>query len=153
MLTVDVTQQYSKDYGKYAGYEVLQSLWAALGFTFRSRVNFQSELVRQVCCLLEINQTKTTSYRPGSNGMVERFNQTLVNMITTYVNEEQDNWDTFLPIATSAYRSSVHECTSFTPNQLFFGREHNLPIHFLVGSPAQARQEFSSYTDYVVNLN
>lgn len=116
-------------------------------------VNFQSELVRQVCCLLEINQTKTTSYRPCSNGMVERFNQTLVNMITTYVNEEQDNWDTFLPIVTSAYRSSVHECTGFTPNQLFFGREHNLPIHFLVGLPAQARQEFSSYTDYVVNLN
>ena len=115
--------------------------------------NFQSELFRQVCCLLEINQTKTTSYRPCSNGMVERFNQTLVNMITTYVNNEQDNWDVYLPIVTSAYRASVHESTGFTPNQLFFGREINLPIHFLVGLPAQAKQEFSSYTDYVVYLN
>lgn len=26
--------------------------------------NFQSELFRQMCCLLEINQTKTTSFRP-----------------------------------------------------------------------------------------
>ncbi|MCG8033309.1 MAG: DDE-type integrase/transposase/recombinase [Candidatus Thiodiazotropha taylori] len=115
--------------------------------------NFQSELFRQVCCLLEINQTKTTSYRACSNGMVERFNQTLVNMITTYVNQEQDNWDVYLPIVTSAYRSSVHECTGFTPNLLFFGRETNLPIHFLFGLPAQARQKFSSYTDYVLNLN
>ena len=115
--------------------------------------NFQSELFRHMCCLLEINQTKTTSYRPCSNGMVERFNQTLVNMITTYVNKEQDNWDVYLPIVTSAYRASVHESTGFTPNQLFFGREANLPIHFLVGLPAQARPEFSSYPDYVVNLN
>ena len=45
--------------------------------------NFQSELFRQICCLLEINQTKTTSYRHCSSGMVDRFNQTLVNMITT----------------------------------------------------------------------
>ena len=106
-----------------------------------------------MCCLLEINQTKTTSYRPYSNGMVERFNQTQMNMITTYVNKEQDNWDAYLPIVTSAYIASVHECTGFTPNQLFFGLEANLPIHFLVGLPAQARPEFSSYPDYVVNLN
>ena len=97
------------------------------------RTNFQSELFRQICCLLEINQTKTTSYRPCSNGMVERFNQTPV---TTYVNNEQDKWDVYLPIVTSAYRASVHESTGFTPNQLFFGREVNLPIHFLVGLPA-----------------
>ena len=115
--------------------------------------NFQSELFRQICCLLEIYQTKTISYRPCSNGMVERFNQTLVNMITTYVNNEQDNWDVYLPIVTSAYRASVHESTGFTPNQLFFGRTVNLPIHFLVGLPAPAKQEFSSYTDYVVYLN
>ena len=115
--------------------------------------NFQSELFRHMCCLLEINQTKTTSYRPCSNGMVERFNQTLVSMITTYVNKEQDNWDVYLPIVTSAYRASVHESTGFTPNLLFFGREVNLPIHFLVGLPAQARPEFRSYTDYVQHLN
>ena len=115
--------------------------------------NFLSELFRHMCCLLEINQTKTTLYRACSNGMVERFNQTLVNMITTYVNKEQDNWDVYLPIVTSAYRASVHESTGFTPNQLFFGREANLPIHFLVGLPAHARPEFASFTDYVVKLN
>ncbi len=53
--------------------------------------NFMSELFRQVCCLLEINQTRTSGYRAMANGMVERFNATLLNMITTYVNEEQSN--------------------------------------------------------------
>ncbi len=70
-----------------------------------------SELFRQVCCLLEINQTHTSGYRAMANGMVERFNASLLNMIVTYVNEEQSNWDVYLPIVTSAYRSSVHETT------------------------------------------
>ena len=85
--------------------------------------------------------------------MVERFNLTLVNMIATYINNEHDNCDVYLPTVTSVYRASVHESTGVTLNQLFFGRVVNLPIHFLVRLPAQAKQEFSVYTDYVVHLN
>lgn len=85
--------------------------------------------------------------------MVERFNQTLLSMMTTYVNKEQDNWDLYLPIVTAAYRSTVHESTGYSANQLMFGREVNLPIHFLMGLPVQARQDISSYTDYVIQLN
>jgi transposase InsO family protein len=114
--------------------------------------NFQSELFRQMCCLLEINQTRCTPYRASSNGMVERFNQSLLNLITTYVNKEQTNWDLYLPIMTSAYRSSVHESTQYTPNMLMFGREFNLPVNFLVGHSCQS-ENFENYTDYVVGLN
>ena len=49
--------------------------------------NYQSELFREVCRLLEINQTPTSGFRPISNGMIERFNATLENMISAYVNE------------------------------------------------------------------
>ena len=114
--------------------------------------NYQSELFRQVCCLLEINQSKSTSYRACSNGMVERFNQTLLNMSTTYVDEEQKMWDIYLPLVTAVYRSSVHDSTEYTPNMLMFGREFNLPVHFLVGQPANEPQDIT-YVDYVENLN
>jgi len=112
--------------------------------------NYQSALFRQVCHLLEINQTRCTPYRACSNGMVERFNQSLLNMITTYVNKEQTNWDTYLPIVTSAYRSSVHESTNFTPNYLMYGRDFNLPSCFLVGCPANSQQ--TNVPDYVTSL-
>ncbi len=42
---------------------------------------------------------------PASNGQVERFNRTLLQMIRCYVNQNQKNWDEHLPLLTSAYRS------------------------------------------------
>ena len=115
--------------------------------------NYQSELFRQVCCLLEINQSKSTSYRACSNGMVERFNQTLLNMSTTYVDEEQKMWDIYLPLVTAVYRSSVHDSTEYTPNMLMFGREFNLPVHFLVGHPANGPRENTTHVKYVEQLS
>ena len=112
--------------------------------------SYQSELFRQMCCLLEINQTKSSSYHPSANGICERYNQTLLNMITTYVNEEQTNWDVYLPLVTSAYRSSVHETTGYTPNYLMFGREVNLPVQFLVG--VAPNHTLQSHPEYVSNL-
>ena len=112
--------------------------------------NYQSGLFRQICRLLEVNQTRSSPYRACSNGMVERFNQSLLNMITTYVDQEQTNWDVYLPIVTSAYRSSIHESTKFTPNMLMFGREFNLPVDFLVGCPRYSQE--SNTHDFVINL-
>ena len=95
--------------------------------------NFESNLFKEICRLLEIHKTRTTAFHPASNGMVERFNHTLVNMICTYVNENQDNWDQYLNFVTSAYRACQHESTGFTPNMLMFGREVNMPIALELG--------------------
>lgn len=82
--------------------------------------------------------------------MMDRFNQSLFNLYN-YVNEEHTNWDLYMPLMTSAYRSSVNESTRYTPNMLMFGREFNLPENFLVGHPCQS-ETFENYTDYVVCL-
>ena len=94
---------------------------------------YQSNLFHEVCRLLEMHKTRTNPFHPSSNGMVERFNHTLLNMITSYVNDEQDNWDVNLNLVLSAYRSCVHETTGYTPNMLMFGREVSLPIQLTLG--------------------
>lgn len=68
---------------------------------------FESQLFAQLCRLLEIEKSKTTPYRPQSDGMIERFNLTLQQMLTMFVNENHDDWDDHLPYLTSAYRTSV----------------------------------------------
>ena len=95
--------------------------------------NYQSKLFREMCRLLEINQTRTSSYHPSGNGMSERFNQCLYDMITTYIDDNQTNWDEDLALVTSAYRSSVHSSTGYSPNYLMFGREVTLPIQLQYG--------------------
>ena len=43
-------------------------------------------------------------YHPQTNGLDERFNQTLVNCLTKLVGEHQDKWDEYIDVALFAYR-------------------------------------------------
>jgi len=113
--------------------------------------NYQSHLFKEVCRLLEINQTKTSGYRGMANGMAEKYNQVLQNMITTYINAGQTNWDDNINLVTSAYRSCVHEATGFTPNMMMFGREVTLPVELSMGC-VPSKNYTTSTTSYVMEL-
>ena len=77
--------------------------------------NYGSDLFKEVCKLLEIHKTRTTPYHPSGNGLVERFNQTLLNMVSAYVSDNQKDWDLYLPLLTSAYRSCAHDSSGLSP--------------------------------------
>jgi hypothetical protein len=111
--------------------------------------NFESKLFKEVCDLLDIKKTRTTSMRPQSNGMVERFNRTLAVMLTAYCESNQTAWDVYLPILAGAYRSSVHSSTGFTPNRLMFGEEVRMPLSLTVSKPEERN---ISHEEYVANL-
>ena len=54
--------------------------------------NFESTLFKEVCRILGIQKTRTTPLHPQSDGMVERGNRTINNMIAAFVSENQQNW-------------------------------------------------------------
>ncbi|CAL9699311.1 unnamed protein product [Knipowitschia caucasica] len=113
--------------------------------------NFESLLFRNVCKLLQITKTRTTPYHPSSNGQVERFNRTLLQMLRCYVNRNQKNWDEQLPLLTAAYRSSRHAVTGFTPNRLMLGREVHQPQDIQSGS-AKLSADPLKEADFLYNL-
>ena len=43
--------------------------------------NFLSTLVREVCKLLGVKKINTSGYHPQTDGLVEKFNSTLINMV------------------------------------------------------------------------
>ena len=47
--------------------------------------NFESKLFGSLCELLEIAKTRTTPYRPSSNGQVERYNTMVLAMIRCFI--------------------------------------------------------------------
>lgn len=95
---------------------------------------FESHLFKRMCELFEIDKSRTTPFHPQSDGMVERYNRTLQQMLAMFVNQHKDDWDDHLPFLTMAYRSSVQESTKCTPNILMLGRETLLPIDLVTGS-------------------
>ena len=75
------------------------------------------------------SNTHTSSYHPETNATVERANSTLAQTIRTYIDKDQMNWPSLLPNIMMAFRSSpCIESTGFSPFQLLFGKEMNLPI-------------------------
>ncbi|PIK44770.1 hypothetical protein BSL78_18375 [Apostichopus japonicus] len=64
---------------------------------------FESELFQHMCRLLDINKTRTTPFHPQSDGMVERFNRTLAEMLSAVVAKDQLDWDSWIPYVLMAY--------------------------------------------------
>ena len=60
-------------------------------------------------------------YHPQSQGALERFHQTLKNMLQAYCLQEKRKWDEGLPLLLFAVRESVQESLGFNPFKLVFG--------------------------------
>ena len=90
-----------------------------------------------MCNLLGIEKTRTTARKPQSDGMVERANRTIQNMIASYVSDKQDDWDEHLPLLMLAYRSAVHETLGVSPAMMMLGRDLTLPIDLAVDPPVR----------------
>lgn len=82
-----------------------------------------------------------------ANGLDERFNQTLQNMLRKYVTDRKDDWDSFLDTCTFAYNTSRHESTLFSPFEVMFGRKPVLPVDLDVSSPNAAKLLEEKKTD------
>ena len=98
---------------------------------------FESAVFSECCRLLGIKKTRTTPLRPQSDGMVERFNRTLLQEVAKYCASDQRDWDVHLPVLLMAYRSAEHEATAHTPARLMLGRELRLPVDLATGRPPQ----------------
>ena len=58
-------------------------------------------------------------------------------MLPKSVDENQKDWDPYLPLLMMAYRSSVHESTGFSSNEMILGCEVLLPLDLLLGKQNQ----------------
>ncbi len=84
---------------------------------------FMSRLMADLCCLLQVRQIKTTVYHPQTDGLVERFNQTLKQMLRRVAADDRRDWDKMLPYVLFGIREVPQASTGFTPFELLFGRQ------------------------------
>lgn len=84
---------------------------------------FVNKLIDGLCDRLKINRRITSAYNPRSNGLTERFNQTLTGALRKQSSEHPDKWVDYLPYVLMAYRTRIHSSTNFSPFELMFGRK------------------------------
>ena len=110
--------------------------------------NFTSRLFNSLCKKLKTKHKTTTAYHPQSNGMTERFNKTVVEMIRKYVDDGFENWEEALGPMASAYRNSVHSSTMESPYFFITARDPSMVIdRFLIPEPELITpQDYKSQT-------
>ena len=55
-------------------------------------------VIKELCSLAGIDKSRTTPYYSMGNGMVERFNQTLFNMLGTLESHKKNDWKWYIHI-------------------------------------------------------
>ena len=113
--------------------------------------NFESSVIRELCSLAGVEKSRTTPYHAMGNGMAERFNQTLLNMLGTLENHQKEDWKSFVAPLVHAYNATKHDSTGYSPYFLMFGRHPRLAIDAYLGlnSPEES---ISSREHYVTKL-
>src|SRR6201996_3066092 len=82
---------------------------------------FASKFTRELCRLLGIQQNISTAYHPRTDGQSERTNQWLEQYLRFWVNERQDNWAAYLPMAEFTHNNWPNETTRESPFFLLMG--------------------------------
>jgi len=109
--------------------------------------NFVSEMFQNTCKMLKIKTIQSIAFHPESQGSIERSHRVLAEYLRHYVNEDETNWDEWVPFATYVYNTTVHSATRLTPFEFLFGHPPLLPS--ALKKPPEPQY---NYDDYVSEL-
>ena len=112
---------------------------------------FLSKLLQEIAALLGFHKVNTSAYHPQTDGLVERFNRTLIDMLAKTA--KQNGWDEKLPFVLFAYRTAIQESTGESPFRLLYGRDPKLPTEDALSCPVDRTQVDLSNYKTEVSLN
>lgn len=108
---------------------------------------FMSNVFKDMCKMLKIEQMFSTAYHHESIGALENSHKVLGSYLRTYVAENHTDWDKWVPYYTFCYNTAVHSETEYTPYELVYGKQCNLP-----SSLTKTIQPVYNYEDYNIDL-
>jgi transposase InsO family protein len=108
--------------------------------------HFAAEVVERVCQMAGTKKLFTTAYRPQADGLVERWNGTLAQMLASSMEDDKD-WDEKVPFVVFAYNTAQHAVTGKSPFELVQGRVARLPMDVALGTRPSEQRSASEYSD------
>lgn len=88
---------------------------------------YKNEIFQNICNFLDVEQKFSTAYHPETIGSLERNHRCLNEFLRHFINEQKDDWDTWLPYYVFSYNTTPHSTLQYSPFELLFGRHVNIP--------------------------
>ena len=84
---------------------------------------FDNQIMQHLYALYSVEQSTTMPYNMHGNAQCERFNHTMIGLLTSLSNEQKDNWPLHLPSLVFAYNAMPHSTTGYQSYELMFGHK------------------------------
>ncbi|GFX76596.1 retrovirus-related Pol polyprotein from transposon 17.6 [Trichonephila clavipes] len=119
----------------YSTCEALLEIFSRTGIpeviVMDNATNFTASLKQEFLKILGACPRFSTPYHPDENGLIERWNQTLKNMLHHIIREEGRSWHRHIPFLLWAYREVPNATTGTPPFLLMYGRDPKGPLSIL----------------------
>lgn len=108
---------------------------------------FINSTMEEVCKILNISQLQSTAFHHQTLGSLENSHKHLTFYLRMQVNSHSQEWSSWIPYWCFSYNTSVHSSTKFTPYELVFGKQCNLPSNL-----RSTIDPIYNFDDYAIEL-
>jgi transposase InsO family protein len=114
--------------------------------------NFESQIIKELCEIMNIKKSHTTPYHPQGNSGPEIFYRTLLDMLGALENDQKKDWKKYNNSLVYSYNCIPHETTKISPYELMFGRKPKLPIDLTFEKAKDDDIQNNNTNDYIEEL-
>jgi hypothetical protein len=94
---------------------------------------FINAILSEVCKIFKVNKINVTPYHPQSNGLVERCNRKILEILRHVVAQPlKDTWEDWLAFVAASINGSINSSTDKSPHYIIFGKDKTLPYDILL---------------------
>ena len=96
---------------------------------------FNNAILEEICQIYNINKINIIAYHPASNGLVERQNRKIIQILKQINNPPSFHWDEWICQVASTLNSSINKAIAETPHFIVFGQDKRLPYSIVTSNP------------------
>ncbi len=107
--------------------------------------NFLSHIVAELSKFIGSHRTSTSPRHPSGNGLCERYNKTLVQVLSRISADHPKDWPKWVGAALYASRTTVVEALGYSPMFMMTGREPTNPVETALpdyGNPSPSVRQY-----------
>ncbi len=97
---------------------------------------FKNQILADICSQYNIKQTFITAHHPASNGLVERTNKKVLEILRHLAGHLHETWEDWLSQVAASINGSVNSSTGKYPHCIIFGYDKRLRYDVFLKSPS-----------------
>ena len=114
-------------------YENIFTVYTCKSLLCERAAAFRSQLIKELCRLINIKQVFTSARHPESNSRCESYNKNILNALRTH-SGGHNNWPRLLSTIAHSFKTSVVKNLQYSPFRVVFGFDPNLPLDIFLRS-------------------